>query len=349
MKGQLTLVLVYLCSCVAVNEAAVPVVINTWAFQSATRTAWKTLLTGASSLDAVENGCTRCEQLQCDGTVGFGGSPDENGESTLDAMIMYGPNRKVGAVAQLRRIKDAMRVARKVLDHTAHTLLVGDLATDFAKMMGFNETDLSTDTSRKIHKEWKDSKCQPNYWTDVSPDPKTSCGPYTPAKHELPRTRWDDGPKDISRYNHDTIGMIAIDKQGIISGGTSTNGMTHKIPGRVGDSPIPGAGAYVDQDVGGAAATGDGDIMMRFLPAYQAVEFMRQGITPTEACRQAMHRITKLIHTFQGGLVCVDMQGQVGAACHGLPMFPYSTVSDETKGRVVVVNITCEGSDGKTW
>lgn len=161
-----------------------PVVINTWGFKEAAREAWRTLLRGGSSLDAVEEGCSRCEQLQCDGTVGYGGSPDENGmfsvslmwwtfflflvcsirklypmntrlletirtgETTLDALIMYGPNRNVGAVAQMRRIKNAMKVARKVLEHTKHTLLVGDLATDFAKAMGFEETDLTTPKSR---------------------------------------------------------------------------------------------------------------------------------------------------------------------------------------------------------
>ncbi|XP_003743811.1 N(4)-(beta-N-acetylglucosaminyl)-L-asparaginase [Galendromus occidentalis] len=322
-------------------KAKPPVVINTWAFQAATREAWKTLLRGGNSLDAVEDGCTRCEELQCDGTVGYGGSPDENGETTLDAMIMYGPNRNVGAVAQLRRIKEAMRVARKVLDHTAHTLLVGDSATNFAKTMGFEEVDLSTKKSKEDNALWKNNRCQPNYWINVSPDPKISCGPYSPITESEDRPRWD-APSNISRWNHDTIGMVAIDKHGIISGGTSTNGMTHKIPGRVGDSPIPGAGAYVDQEVGGAAATGDGDIMMRFLPAYQAVEFMRQGIVPMEACRQALHRITKIVPTFQGGLVCVNMQGTVGAACHGLPTFPYSMVSDETDGKVNVKKIDCE-------
>ncbi|OQR70282.1 putative N(4)-(beta-N-acetylglucosaminyl)-L-asparaginase GG24090-like [Tropilaelaps mercedesae] len=354
----------------ALRSNGPPVVVNTWGFQAATREAWRTLLKGGNSLDAVEEGCSRCEYLQCDGTVGYGGSPDENGETTLDALIMYGPNRNVGAVAQLRRIKDAMRVARKVLDHTAHTLLVGDLATDFAKAMGFQETCLSTSKSRQanlktnnsktvdiaitIYEAWKNSSCQPNYWINVGPDPKKSCGPYKPIQNEPMHTRWAQtdnvdsiGERSkllVSRWNHDTIGMVVIDKYRIISAGTSTNGMAHKIPGRVGDSPIPGAGAYVDQDVGGAAATGDGDIMMRFLPSYQAVEYMRQGLAPAEACRQAMYRITRIVPTFQGGLVCVNMEGIVGAACHGLPSFPYSTVSERTNGQVVVQTILCEQS-----
>ncbi|XP_022690349.1 N(4)-(beta-N-acetylglucosaminyl)-L-asparaginase-like [Varroa jacobsoni] len=329
-----------------------PIVVNTWAFQAATREAWRTLLKGGSSLDAVEDGCSRCEDLQCDGTVGYGGSPDENGETTLDALIMYGPNRNVGAVAQLRRVKYAMRVARKVLDHTSHTLLVGDLATEFAKAMGFQEADLSTNKSRTIYEKWKNASCQPNYWTDVIPDPKSSCGPYKPTQDVPLRLRWKNMDSVhssqrrsipvVSRWNHDTIGMIVIDGHGIISGGTSTNGMCHKIPGRVGDSPIPGAGAYVDQDVGGATATGDGDVMMRFLPSYQAVEFMRQGLQPAEACRQAIRRISRAIPTFQGGLVCVNVHGTVAAACHGLSFFPYSTISGQTNGAVLIQNVTCE-------
>jgi len=133
------------------QEGVFPLVINTWPFTSATSKAWSTLLGGGSALDAVEKGCGQCEIDRCDGSVGYGGSPDESGETTLDAMIMDGENMKVGSVGSLRRIKSAISVARFVMDHTRHTLLVGDLATSFAKQMGFKEESLTTNDSTKIY------------------------------------------------------------------------------------------------------------------------------------------------------------------------------------------------------
>lgn len=187
---------------------------------------------GGSALDAVEQGCSTCETLQCDGTVGFGGSPDENGETTLDAMIMDGETHAVGAVGCLRRVKNAIGVARKVLEHTGHTLLVGELATDFAIKMGFPEENLSTEFSQKMHNDWKGEKCQPNFWRNVRPDPTTSCGPYGPTS--LPTSNSGSGARpnsNIDRFNHDTISMVAIDSEGRIASGTSSNGARHKIPG----------------------------------------------------------------------------------------------------------------------
>jgi len=128
-------------------------------------TAWDVLnINKGSALDAVEQGCTVCEEEQCDGTVGYGGSPDENGETTLDAMIMDGPTHRSGCVAGLRRIKGAVSVARKVMEHSHHTLLVGEWATQFALQMGFKEEDLTTTDSSDVYNEWKTANCQPNYW-----------------------------------------------------------------------------------------------------------------------------------------------------------------------------------------
>ncbi|RZC36178.1 Asparaginase 2 domain containing protein, partial [Asbolus verrucosus] len=166
----------------------------------------------------------------------------------------------MGAVGGLRRVKSAMKVARNVLDYTTHSFIVGDLATEFAKKFKFPEESLSTNYSLNIRKEWKSNKCQPNFWRNVKPDPTLNCGPYEPTTSTAASHDYS------SSDSHDTIGMIAIDENGNVVAGTSTNGLTHKIPGRVGDSPIAGAGAYADNDVGAAVATGNGDLMMRFLP-----------------------------------------------------------------------------------
>lgn len=142
-----------------------PVVINTWNFLSACQEAWKVLEQDGSAIDAVEKGCSRCESDQCDGTVGFGGSPDESGETTLDSMIMDGATFNVGAVAALRRVKSAISVARKVLENTHHSILAGSQATLFAKQMGFTEEWLNTTESQSKWQNWRDKNCQPNFWT----------------------------------------------------------------------------------------------------------------------------------------------------------------------------------------
>ncbi|XP_067627418.1 N(4)-(Beta-N-acetylglucosaminyl)-L-asparaginase [Eurosta solidaginis] len=312
------------------GNKSLPLVINTWAFTEANAAAWNILnhQPGGNALDALVEGCTTCESLQCDGTVGYGGSPDEQGETTLDAMIMDGRNMNVGAVADLREIKDAISVARHVLEHTKHTLLVGDAASNFAVMMGFKRESLTTNKSHDIWQKWRDQSCQPNYWTNVHPDSTKNCGPYKPDAfdfndfiHEHARDAYR-----IGRWNHDTIGMIVINENGQIYAGTSTNGARHKIPGRIGDSPIPGAGAYADNEVGAAVATGDGDVMMRFLPSLLAVEGLRAGHTPTAAAETAMQRIVRYYPDFSGGLVVVDHLGNYGAACVGMIKFPFSIV-----------------------
>ncbi|XP_006728600.1 N(4)-(beta-N-acetylglucosaminyl)-L-asparaginase isoform X1 [Leptonychotes weddellii] len=301
------------------SSSALPLVLNTWPFKNATEAAWRTLASGGSTLDAVEHGCAVCEREQCDGSVGFGGSPDELGETTLDAMIMDGTTMNVGAVGDLRRIKNAIGVARKVLEHTAHTLLVGESATKFAESMGFISEDLSTNTSRALHSDWLARNCQPNYWRNVVPDASKYCGPYKP-----PSILKQEGPSHKEtgdNHGHDTIGMVVVDKMGRTAAGASTNGIKFKIPGRVGDSPIPGAGVYADDSAGTAAATGDGDILMRFLPSYQAVEYMRRGEDPTIACQKVISRIQKYFPNFFGAVICANVTGSYGAACSRLPTF----------------------------
>ncbi|CAH0629054.1 unnamed protein product [Chrysodeixis includens] len=358
-------------------EVNTPVVITTWAFTNATTKAWDVLKVGGKALDAIEQGISVCEEMQCDGTVGYGGSPDENGETTLDALLMDGKTMNVGAVGALRKIKNAVSVARRVLDHTKHSILVGDQATEFAVQMGFKEENLTTDESKELWEDWKkEKKCQPNFWINVDPDPKKQCGPYKDKKaaettttttttttettekssekaKDEKKTRFEETYFDkdytpkvhmlVNRYNHDTIGMVATDSDGNLAAGTSTNGAKFKIPGRIGDSPIPGAGAYVDNDIGGAAATGDGDIMLRFLPSFAAVEAMRRGAGPENAARIAIRKIANYYPDFMGAVIALAKSGQHGAACHGLKTFPY-VVQDDTRKTCQIIVVNCDSN-----
>ncbi|KAH9124898.1 hypothetical protein AeMF1_004396 [Aphanomyces euteiches] len=313
------------------------VVINTWPFTNATNEAFHILsTTGKSALDAIEGGCNICEIQQCDFTVGYGGSPDATGETTLDAMIMDGRDQSMGSVAYLRRVKDAIRVARKVMDHSSHSILAGNGALAFAKMMGFREESLTTPYSAKLFAQWTTNHCQPNYYKNVRGQ-DTSCPPYEP----LPPSDWSENNQEarnsINKDNHDTIGMIALNSVGHIAVGTSSNGANHKIQGRVGDAPLPGAGAYADNERGAAAATGDGDVMMRFLPSYQAVQDMGNDIHPKDACENALRRIAAKVPLFKGGIVCLNPQGEYGGAGYGWN-FSYSVrTATMTSAQVVHV------------
>ncbi|XP_012524800.2 N(4)-(Beta-N-acetylglucosaminyl)-L-asparaginase [Monomorium pharaonis] len=301
------------------NNASFPVIVITWDYKSASEKAWDVIYNQKrSALDAIEEGSSLCEEQQCRKTVGFGGSPDEHGETTLDAVIMDGVAMDVGGVGGLRNIKNAMSVARKVLEHTKHSLLGGDLATDFAVNMGFKKESLQTDESKEMWMKWKANNCQPNFWKNVVPDPTTSCGPYIPSEVK------DDNSMPVgSEENHDTIGILAIDSQGCTAAGTSTNGARNKIPGRIGDSPIAGAGAYADQEAGAAAGTGDGDIMMRFLPSFLAVEEMRYGASPSAAAKKAISRIAQHYPQSLCAVIALNKKGEYGAACNGMAAFPY--------------------------
>ncbi|KAI5459453.1 nucleophile aminohydrolase [Mariannaea sp. PMI_226] len=308
-----------------------PTVINTWGgdFTVATDAAFAALkIPKMSALDAVEVGCIACERNRCDGTVGYGGSPDENCETTLDAMIMDGTTMKSGAVAALRRIRNPIAVARHVLEHTTHTLLVGDFATEFAVQNGFKVENLTTKESANICNEWKRGNCQPNYRVHVSPNPSSSCGPYSPSSGHF-------GAYNTRQASHDTLSVIVLHLDGSMAAGTTTNGASHKIPGRVGDGPITGSGSYVDGDVGGCGATGDGDIMMRFLPCYQAVENLRRGMTPTEAAEDVVQRMLKRHANLLSGIVVINNKGEFGAAASGWT-FTYSYRGGDMKSTQVV-------------
>lgn len=343
------------------DQLLTPIVINTWNFTDANGRAWQELSAEHSALDAIEFGCGQCQIDRCDGTVGWGGSPAETGESTLDAMIMDGETYDVGAVGGLRRIKNAISVARLVLERSKHSLLVGEMATKFALNFGFKEESLTSNESLKMHEEWLNNNCQPNYWKNVSPDPETSCGPY----HKLDNYYYyepegvdenccvdysDSDPfitndhKTSSKRldpGHDTIGMVAIDSNGKVAAGTSTNGLRFKILGRVGDSPIPGAGAYAAKEAGAAAATGDGDVIMRFLLSYQAVENLRLNMTAEEAAldviRRQVHRTSRPYP--RAAVIVLSKSGHYGAACCGYKQFPY--VISDSKKQVVTKVIDC--------
>ncbi|XP_047023742.1 N(4)-(Beta-N-acetylglucosaminyl)-L-asparaginase-like isoform X3 [Helicoverpa zea] len=287
------------------SEPNVPVVITTWWFSNATVKAWEVLKEGGTALDAVEQGASVCEVQQCDGTVGYGGSPDENGETTLDALIMDGRTMNVGAVAALRRIKSAISVARHVLEHTKHSFLAGELATQFAVQMGFHEESLTTAHSKQLWLKWhNENHCQPNFWMGVKPDPTKQCGPY----HEIKKNSFRDTQPEVhmivDRYNHDTIGMVAVDSNGDVAAGTSTNGAKYKIPG------------------------------------FLAVEEMRRGASPTDATQTAVKRIAAHYPDFMGAVIALTKTGQYGAACHGIPTFPF-VVQDKTRNVFEVITIKC--------
>jgi N4-(beta-N-acetylglucosaminyl)-L-asparaginase len=265
-----------------------PIVISTWRFgQRANAKAWQTLGRGGTALDAVEQGCNEIEldPLDADHSVGWAGYPNAKGEVTLDAMIMDGATHQAGAVGCLKRIKPAISVARKVMEKTKHTMLVGDDATEFARAMGFKEERLY---SEEAFRKWEQWKAQPN---------------------------------------HDTLGMVAMDARGNFAAGCTTSGIRGKVPGRVGDTPIIGAGAYVDNAVGGAAGTGDGDVMMRFLLSFHVVELMRQGLAPMAACKTALQRLTDKGLNPMACVIALNKNGNCGGAKIGPAAFQYAVRS----------------------
>ncbi|XP_065871670.1 probable isoaspartyl peptidase/L-asparaginase 3 isoform X2 [Euphorbia lathyris] len=252
---------------------------------------------------------------------------------------MNGVTMEVGAVAAMRYVKDGIRAAKLVMQHTQHTLLVGEQASAFAILMGLpGPTNLSSSESIQKWTKWKENHCQPNFRKNVVPN--DSCGPYHPKGttnvNERECSKIDimapAEPRSalVGPGNHDTISMAVIDKMGHVAVGTSTNGATYKIPGRVGDGPIAGSSAYADSEIGACGATGDGDIMMRFLPCYQAVESMRLGMEPKEAAKDAIKRIARKYPDFVGAVFAVNKKGVHGGACHGWT-FQYSVKSPQMK------------------
>jgi L-asparaginase/N4-(beta-N-acetylglucosaminyl)-L-asparaginase len=262
-----------------------PGIITTWEHgRAATETGNALLMQRARALDIVERGVNVVENDPQVTSVGYGGLPDENGVVTLDACIMEGRGHRAGAVAGLRNIKNPISVARKVMETTRHVMLVGDGALDFARKLGFKEENLLTDQARRRWLEWRRRLNSDDNWLDTT---------------------------------HDTVTMLCVDRQGQLAGACSTSGLAWKIPGRVGDSPIIGAGLYVDNDVGAAGATGVGELVMRTLASFTVVAFMREGMRPEEACRAAFERMCQHIpeaRQTQEALIAINKQGEVGCA-----------------------------------
>ncbi len=266
------------------TQPAGPMVIATWNVPNATSRAYDVLSQEGSALDAVEQGVMVEEADVNNQSVGKGGRPDRDGQVTLDACIMDKDSR-CGAVVYLQDIVHAVSVARKVMEETPHVMLAGDGAKKFALEMGFPEEDLLTEKSRQEWLEWK----------------KTS--KYEPV---------------INIENHDTIGMLAIDAKGDIAGACTTSGMAYKMAGRIGDSPIIGAGLFVDNEVGGATATGMGEEVVRTVGSFLIVELMRQGKSPQEACEEGVRRIIAKKENYkdiQIGFIAVNKAGETGAYC----------------------------------
>ena len=266
-----------------------PIVLSTWNFGiKANEAAWEVLSKNGRALDAEEAGVKIPEGDPTERSVGYGGRPDRDGKVTLDACIMD-EFSNIGSVACLEHIKHPISVARAVMEKTPHVMLVGKGALQFALSQGFKKENLLVEESEKEWKEWL----------------KTS--QYKPI---------------ANIENHDTIGMIALDANGNLSGACTTSGMAFKMHGRVGDSPIIGAGLYLDNEIGAATATGHGEEVIRITGCHLVVELMRQGLSPQKACEEAVMRIVKLtqnrgkeLKDIQVGFIALNKKGEYGSYC----------------------------------
>ncbi len=260
-----------------------PLVLSTWNFGvAANEAAWKILSAGGRALDAVEAGVKVPEADPKVTSVGYGGLPDRDGYVTLDSCIMD-ENGQAGSVCCLEHIVHPVSVARMVMEKTPHVILVGEGALKFALDNGFKKENLLTPESEAAWKEWlKTSK-------------------YAPV---------------INFENHDTIGMIAMDANGNLSGACTTSGLAYKMPGRVGDSPIIGAGLFVDNEIGAATATGHGEFVIKTAGSAMVVEMMRQGKSPVEACKEVVNRVAKKysekVKDIQVAFIAINKAGEYG-------------------------------------
>ncbi|HRH50431.1 MAG TPA: N(4)-(beta-N-acetylglucosaminyl)-L-asparaginase [Panacibacter sp.] len=281
-----------------------PLVISTWdAGIPANAAAWQVLRNGGRALDAVEQGVmvTEASQSCC---VGLGANPDRDGHVTLDASIMD-EHGNCGSVAFLERIKHPISVARRVMEKTPHVMLVGSGAQQFAVSEGFPlEDEKLSEDAQKAYSEWlKKSQYKPTINIE-----------NTKGQNSFAPNKLDNGS-----WNHDTIGMLAIDSKGNLSGSCTTSGMGFKMRGRLGDSPIIGAGLFVDNEVGAAVATGLGEEVIKICGTHLIVELMRQGMHPEDACKKAVERIIKRngekIKDIQVAFLALNKKGVYGSYC----------------------------------
>lgn len=276
-----------------------PVVISTWAHNAkANNEAWRILGSGGRALDAVEAGVKIPEADPNDQSVGYGGLPDRDGRVTLDSCIMDELGN-CGSVMCLEHIMHAVSVARLVMEKTPHVQLVGAGALEFALSQGFKKQNLLTPESEKAWKAWlKESKYDP--------------------MNTIKNLKANEKKLKATPQQHDTIGMVALDVKNNISGACTTSGLAYKMHGRVGDSPIIGAGLFVDNEVGAASSTGVGEEVVRICGSHTVVELMRQGLTPEAACKQAIERVIKRngiekAKSLQVGFIAVNKAGETGA------------------------------------
>lgn len=283
---------------IAIPVSDNPIVISTWDFGvAANAAAWQVLKNKGRALDAVEQGVQVPEADPHNQTVGLGGLPDRDGRVTLDACIMDELGN-CGSVAALEHIIHPVSVARLVMEKTPHVMLVGEGALQFALEHGFKKENLLTAQSEKDWKDWlKTAKYKPR----INMENQS----FSPDK--LPG----------NKYTHDTIGMLAIDSKGNLSGACTTSGIAYKMHGRVGDSPIIGAGLYVENEIGGAVSTGVGEEVIRNVGSFLVVELMRQGYSPEQACKEVVMRIIKkkpqTAKEIQVGFLAINKKGKYGA------------------------------------
>jgi N4-(beta-N-acetylglucosaminyl)-L-asparaginase len=254
------------------SEVSGPLVISSANGIKAAEKAMTILKSGGSTLDAVVEGVTLVEDDPEDTSVGYGGLPNAEGEVELDASVMHGPTGGAGAVGALKNIRNPAKVARLVMERTNRVFLVGEGALRFAVAHGFPKENLLTEKGRQEWLKWKEELNDQDDWV-------------APPKRE--------GTKEKER-SHGTINCLALDIRGDISGVTSTSGLSFKMPGRVGDSAIIGAGLYVDNNVGAAGSTGNGEANIKVVGSHTVVELMRQGAPPEQACLQTLKRVVEL-------------------------------------------------------
>jgi isoaspartyl peptidase/L-asparaginase-like protein (Ntn-hydrolase superfamily) len=292
---------------VAVGNDISPVVVSTWDHGlPANEAAWQILKKGGYSLDAVEAGVRVPEGDPAVITVGYGGIPDASGKVTLDACIMDEKGR-AGSVCFLQHIRHPISVARLVMEKTPHVMLAGKGALKFALDHGFKKEKLLTPEMKETWRKWK--KEDRVFSTRIN------------IENQL-------------KENHDTIGMLAVDSSGRISGACTTSGLGYKMYGRVGDSPVIGAGLFVDGEVGGAVATGSGELVMKTVGTFLVVELMRSGMTPEKACEEAVKRIIRKIPGYeehQIGYLALNIKGEYGAFCIQ-PGFTYAVKKNGFSG-----------------
>jgi N4-(beta-N-acetylglucosaminyl)-L-asparaginase len=306
-----------------VQKSGKPIVISSANGLRATEKAMDLVKKGSDALDAVIAGVNIIEDDPNDHSVGYGGLPNEDGVVELDSCCMHGPTHNAGAVAALSNIKNPSKVARLVMERTDHVLLVGEGALRFARAHGFKEENLLTDKARKIWLNWKESLSKDDDW-------------FSP----------EDVEKDLKEIikTTGTITCCALDRNGNISGVTTTSGLSFKISGRVGDSPIIGAGLYVDNEYGACGSTGRGEENLKNLSCFLVVEFMRMGDSPEEACLKVCRRISdhaklrSLLKedgkpNFNVSFYAINKKGQYGAASiYGPRKF---TIHDGTKNQIL--------------